>query len=106
MKIVGICGSPRRGGNTEILLKEALRGASEGGAEVEEVFLRDKTIRGSPRASRDVFRLVVPLLELLDAFPLCVSAFSDDQDNRVWASLESCHCRVSVSRVSMRWGGW
>jgi multimeric flavodoxin WrbA len=44
VKIVGICGSPRRGGNTEVLLKEALRGAGGAGAEVEEVFLRDKTI--------------------------------------------------------------
>ncbi|MFQ6077579.1 MAG: flavodoxin family protein [Thermodesulfobacteriota bacterium] len=44
MKILGICGSPRRGGNTDGLLKEALRGAEEGGAEVEEIILRDKTI--------------------------------------------------------------
>jgi multimeric flavodoxin WrbA len=44
VKVLGICGSPRRGGNTEILLKEALRGAHEAGAEVEEIFLRDKTI--------------------------------------------------------------
>ncbi len=44
MKILGICGSPRRGGNTEVLLKEALRGAQEAGAEVEEVFLRDNAI--------------------------------------------------------------
>lgn len=44
MKILGICGSPRRGGNTEVLLKEALKGAHEARAEVEEIFLRDKTI--------------------------------------------------------------
>ena len=44
MKILGICGSPRRSGNTEVLLKEALKGAGDAGAEVEEVFLRDKTI--------------------------------------------------------------
>jgi len=44
LKILGICGSPRRGGNTEVLLKEALSGAEETGAEVEEIFLRDKTI--------------------------------------------------------------
>ena len=36
MKILGICGSPRRGGNMEVLLKEALKGAHEAGAEVEE----------------------------------------------------------------------
>jgi multimeric flavodoxin WrbA len=44
LKILGICGSPRRGGNTEVLLKEALKGAHEAGVEVEEIFLRDKTI--------------------------------------------------------------
>jgi multimeric flavodoxin WrbA len=44
LKILGICGSPRRGGNTEVLLKEALNGAEETGAKVEEIFLRDKTI--------------------------------------------------------------
>jgi multimeric flavodoxin WrbA len=44
LKILGICGSPRRGGNTEVLLEEALKGAHGAGAEVEEIFLRDKTI--------------------------------------------------------------
>lgn len=44
MKVLGIYGSPRRGGNTELLLKELLRGCREAGAEVEEVFLRDLKI--------------------------------------------------------------
>ncbi len=44
MKVLGIYGSPRRGGNTELLLKEFLRGCTEAGAEVEEVFLRDLKI--------------------------------------------------------------
>lgn len=35
MKILGICLSPRKGGNSEILLKEALRGAKECGAKTE-----------------------------------------------------------------------
>ena len=38
MKILGICGSPRKRGNTEVLLKEALRGAEEAGAKVEVLF--------------------------------------------------------------------
>ena len=33
MKVIGISGSPRRGGNTETLLREVLRGAEEAGAE-------------------------------------------------------------------------
>jgi multimeric flavodoxin WrbA len=44
MKILGIYGSPRRGGNTDLLLKELLRGCKGEGAEVEEVFLRDLKI--------------------------------------------------------------
>jgi len=39
-KILGLYGSPRRDGNTDILLKEALRGAREAGFEIKEVFIR------------------------------------------------------------------
>jgi NAD(P)H-dependent FMN reductase len=38
-KALGIVGSPRRGGNTEILVDEVLRGAQEAGAQVEKVIL-------------------------------------------------------------------
>jgi multimeric flavodoxin WrbA len=33
MKVLGICCSPRKGGNTENLVKEALRGSALEGAE-------------------------------------------------------------------------
>ena len=41
IKIVAVYGSPRRKGNTSLLLKKAVQGAREAGAEVEEVVLRD-----------------------------------------------------------------
>jgi len=44
MKFLGILGSPRRGGNSETLLKAFLEGAAGAGAEVEEIFLREKKI--------------------------------------------------------------
>jgi multimeric flavodoxin WrbA len=44
MRVLGIYGSPRRGGNTEALLKEFLKGCREAQAETEEVFLRDLKI--------------------------------------------------------------
>ena len=44
MKVLAIFGSPRRGGNTEALLKEFLRGCREAQAETEEVYLRDLKI--------------------------------------------------------------
>ena len=44
MKVLGLFGSPRRGGNTDILLEEALKGAEMEGAEVERLHLTDFTI--------------------------------------------------------------
>lgn len=46
MKILAIYGSPRREGNTSLLLLRAVAGARQAGAEVEEVVLRD--LRMSP----------------------------------------------------------
>ncbi|MGD8227925.1 MAG: flavodoxin family protein [Desulfobacteraceae bacterium] len=40
-KILAIYGSPRRKGNTSVLLQKAVEGAKEGGAEVDEIVLRD-----------------------------------------------------------------
>ncbi|HIE43353.1 MAG TPA: flavodoxin family protein [Candidatus Omnitrophica bacterium] len=41
MMILGISGSPRKGGNTDILLEKALSGASKQGASVEKVILNE-----------------------------------------------------------------
>jgi len=46
MKILAIYGSPRREGNTSLLMQQAVAGARQAGAEVEEVVLRD--LRMSP----------------------------------------------------------
>ena len=40
-KIIAIYGSPRRKGNTATLLQRAVEGARDGGADVEEIVLRD-----------------------------------------------------------------
>lgn len=44
-KILGIVGSPRRNGNTHILISRLLEGAREAGAETETVLLGDLNIR-------------------------------------------------------------
>lgn len=46
MKVLGIVGSPRKGGNTEIMVEEALAAAREDGAETDIFLLYDKTIAG------------------------------------------------------------
>lgn len=45
MKVIGIVCSPRKGGNTEILVQEALTGARASGAETELLTTRDKEIK-------------------------------------------------------------
>jgi multimeric flavodoxin WrbA len=44
LKVMGIFGSPRRGGNTDTLLEETLKGTEKEGAEVERLHLTDFTI--------------------------------------------------------------
>lgn len=46
IKVVGIAGSPRRGGNTETLLERFLAGAQSAGAEVEKVVAGQLQIHG------------------------------------------------------------
>jgi len=44
VRVLGIVGSPRKGGNTDSMVKEVLSGAAEGGAETEKVSLADLRI--------------------------------------------------------------
>ena len=46
MKVLGIMGSPRIGGNSDILLDQALAGAKAAGAEVEKIILDRLKISG------------------------------------------------------------
>ena len=41
VRVLGIFGSPRRGGNSDLLLEEALKGAEQEGADVERLRLAD-----------------------------------------------------------------
>ena len=67
MKVIAINGSPRKGWNTDTLLKKALDGAASVGAETEMVYLYDLKFRGcvsclacklqkEPRPNRCVLR--------------------------------------------------
>ena len=44
MKVLGISGSPRRGGNTDLLLAEVMKGAASKGAEVKTIILNNLKI--------------------------------------------------------------
>ncbi len=44
MRVLGIAGSPRRGGNTDLLLAEVMKGAESKGAEVKTIILNNLKI--------------------------------------------------------------
>ena len=44
MKVLGITSSPRRGGNTDLILPEVIRGTASWEAETKTIFLNDLTI--------------------------------------------------------------
>ena len=46
MKVTVLVGSPRKGGNTELMVDEFVKGAKEVGHEVEKILLADKNVGG------------------------------------------------------------
>lgn len=41
-KVLILSGSPQKGGNSDLLCDEFMRGAQESGNDVEKIFIRDK----------------------------------------------------------------
>lgn len=46
MKVAGFAGSPRKNGNTDVLLQQVLDGAAEAGASVEKFYINDMDFKG------------------------------------------------------------
>ncbi len=85
MKILGIYGSPRKGGNSEIILDEVLKAASGKGASVKKIYVRDLKMSGCREcgacekegncAVKDDMQKVYPLLEEADVIVLASPIF-------------------------------
>ncbi|MEW6666973.1 MAG: flavodoxin family protein [Thermodesulfobacteriota bacterium] len=85
MKVLGIYGSPRKGGNSDQLLDKALDGARSAGAEVEKIYVRDLKISGCIECGgcdqtghcvvEDDMQKVYPLLEEADVIFLASPIF-------------------------------
>jgi multimeric flavodoxin WrbA len=77
MKVLGIMGSPRRQGNTEILLDRALEGAGEAGADIEKVLVSKLRIS--------------PCLEIYACFKDGNCSIKDDMQTLYGKLLEADH---------------
>ncbi|MGD2124803.1 MAG: flavodoxin family protein [Desulfobacteraceae bacterium] len=85
MKVLGIYGSPREGGNSDQLLDKALEGAQSAGAEIMRVYVRDLKMCGCIECGgcdetgkcvvEDDMQSVYPLLEEADVIFLASPIF-------------------------------
>ena len=84
MKVLAILGSPRRGGNTEILLEEAIKGVSNDGGLCEKIVLRDLKI--------------TPCLEIYKCAEDGVCAIKDDMQE-VFPKIEQAERLIIASPI-------
>jgi len=84
VRILAIYGSPRHKGNTALLLKKAVQGALEAGAEVEEIILRDLNMS--------------PCLEIYGCKKTGRCVIQDDFQ-KVYDQLLACHGLMLASPI-------
>ncbi len=102
--ILAIYGSPRRDGNSATLLQQAVAGARQEGAHVEEIFLRDYKIspcleiygciKNGECAIRDDFPKILAKLEASDGIMLASPIF--------FYSV-SAHTKIFMDRCQSLW---
>lgn len=83
-KILALYGSPRRKGNTSLLLQKAVEGAREAGGQVEELVLRDMNMS--------------PCLEIYGCLKTGRCAIKDDFQT-VYDQIEECKALILASPI-------
>jgi multimeric flavodoxin WrbA len=104
VKIIAIYGSPRRDGNSAVLLNQAVAGARQEGADVEEVFLRDykispcleiyQCIKTGECAIRDDFPKILAKLESSSGIMLA---------SPIFFYTVSAHTKIFMDRCQSLW---
>jgi multimeric flavodoxin WrbA len=104
IKILAIYGSPRRKGNTSELLKRAVQGATESGAQVEEIFLRDLKISpcleiyGCKKTGRCVIND-----DFQDVYDKILSSHGIILASPIFFYMVSAHTKILMDRCQSLW---
>ena len=119
MLVLALNGSPRKGGNTDLLIDEFFRGAQEAGAECEKVYLDDLDIRpaaelGDIQAQRvdlragDDHRAVLDRVIAADILVLGTPVYWQGVTAQMKAFVDrfSCHYAQPWFNEGMRGKGW
>ncbi len=102
MKVLGIAGSPRRGGNTDLLLAEVLRGAASKGAEVKTITLNnlkfvpcqhcDACLKTGKCKINDDMQMIYRALEEADRIVLASPIQFTGVTAQMKAMIDRCQC--------------
>ncbi|MBI4775497.1 MAG: flavodoxin family protein [Deltaproteobacteria bacterium] len=109
MKVVGIYGSPRKNGNSDVLLDKALEGAQSLGAEVSKLFARKLNIGGCLECGgcdetgacviRDDMDRVYAELLTADAVIMAAPVFFYGVPAQLKALIDRCQAMWSKRRI-------
>jgi multimeric flavodoxin WrbA len=102
VRILGIAGSPRRNGNTDLLLTELLKGAASKGAEVKTIYLHDLKIgpcqhcdscfKAGKCKIQDDMQTIYTELEKADVVVLATPVQFSGPPAAVKAMVDRCQC--------------
>lgn len=112
MMVLGIYGSPRKGGNTDILLDAVLAAAAEEGAEIEKVYSRKLEIHGCKACGacdktgrcvqKDDMDQVYPLFDRADAVVLSAPIFFYNVPAELKALIDRSQARFAGRLLKKR----
>ncbi|NIN95185.1 MAG: flavodoxin family protein [Anaerolineae bacterium] len=102
LKVLGIAGSPRRQGNTELLLDQVLAGAANRGAQTEKIILAkmklapcracDGCFKTGRCVHQDDYQLLYPRLIKAERIVLAAPVFFTGVPAHAKAFIDRCQC--------------
>lgn len=102
MRILGIGGSPRKGGNSDVLLDKALDGARSAGAATEKIVLNDLNFKGCQECNecydtgvcviKDDMQLVYQKIEKADGLVIASPIFFGSLTSQLKAMIDRFQC--------------
>jgi multimeric flavodoxin WrbA len=110
MKVCGIIGSPRKGGNVDLLVSQVLKGASSRGAETHKIYLDDLNIKPcrscgvdpNPKYClfEDDMKMIYDALQRCDAIVLGSPVYFDTVSAQVKLMIDRSNCLMPYVKRS------